>query len=324
VHGALFYAGRRQFLDGTVPFIREGLAAGEPAMVVVGATKIAALREALGDDANRVQFADMTEIGRNPARIIPRWREFVDEHLRTDRPVRGIGEPISAGRHAAELVECQAHETLLNLAFADSPPWSMLCPYDVEALPPAVVDEARRSHPFVTHNGTRQASRDYVDAHSSPPHLNQPLPPPSVSADVLAFGPGREALRAVRTLVQRHAHRAGMEAVAAEHLTLATNELATNSLCHGGGMGTIRIWREGDTLICEVRDGGHIHDQPLLGRQRPTVEQIGGRGLWLANQLCDLVQIRSSPAGTTVRLRMRITPDPFAERRLLVRCGSGQ
>ena len=31
-----------------------------------------------------------------------------------------------------------------------------------------------------------------------------------------------------------------------------------------------------------------------------------GRGLWLANQLCNLVQIRSSPEGTTVRLHMRL------------------
>ena len=27
-----------------------------------------------------------------------------------------------------------------------------------------------------------------------------------------------------------------------------------------------------------------------------------GRGLWLANQLADLIQIRSAPEGTTIRL----------------------
>jgi anti-sigma regulatory factor (Ser/Thr protein kinase) len=39
----------------------------------------------------------------------------------------------------------------------------------------------------------------------------------------------------------------------------------------------------------------------------PEPGQLGGRGLWLANQLCDLVQIRCSPAGATVRLRMRLS-----------------
>jgi anti-sigma regulatory factor (Ser/Thr protein kinase) len=306
-HEALLYAGHREFLDGTVPFIRQGLADDEPTLVVVDATKITALRQELGGDADRVHFADMAQIGRNPARIIPRWRTFVEEHLRVDRPVRGIGEPIWAGRSPVELVECQAHETLLNLAFADSPAWSLLCPYDIVALEPAVVDEARRSHPFVVGNGTRRASGDYLNTHPSPARLDHPLPPAPASAEAVPFGPGPDALRTVRALVLHHAEQSGLDPTATDYLLVAANELATNSLRHGGGHGTIRLWREGGALICEVRDAGRINGQPLLGRQHPTIDQIGGRGLWLANQLCDLVQIRSTPAGTTVRLYVTAT-----------------
>ena len=57
-------------------------------------------------------------------------------------------------------------------------------------------------------------------------------------------------------------------------------------------------------LAAEVRDHGRIVD-PLVGRQRPAPYELGGRGVWLANQLCDLVQVRSSAAGTVVRLRIR-------------------
>ena len=32
-------------------------------------------------------------------------------------------------------------------------------------------------------------------------------------------------------------------------------------------------------------------------------------GLWLANQLCDLVQIRSFAAGTVVRFRFHLCPE---------------
>ena len=71
---------------------------GKPA--VVGAEKIALLRTELGSDAAEVLFTDMAEVGSNPARIIPAWRAFVDEH--GGRPVRGIGEPIWAGRTPAE------------------------------------------------------------------------------------------------------------------------------------------------------------------------------------------------------------------------------
>ncbi|MEV6598831.1 sensor histidine kinase [Actinoplanes sp. NPDC051346] len=303
-HEALLYAGHREFLDGTVPFIREGLACDEPTLVVVDAVKITALRAALGGDADRVHFADMAHVGRNPARIIPRWRQFVDEHLHADRPVRGIGEPIWAGRGAAELVECQAHETLLNVAFADSHAWSLLCPYDIEALAPDVVDEARRSHPVVVRHGTRRRSRDYLHAHPSPARLDHPLPPAPAHAEPTAFATGTHVLRMLRAHVQRHAEDYGLDRDATDNLMLAVNEVATNSLRHGGGQGTIRLWCEGDAVVCEISDAGQLRGHPLLGRQRPTLDQAGGRGLWLANQLCDLVQIRSTPAGTTVRLHV--------------------
>ena len=118
-HEALLYDGEVGFLTGTLPFIRAGVAAGEPVLVVVSAARIGLLRSALGGNADRVAFADMADVGANPARIIR---------------ARGIGEPIWAGRSPAELVECQRHETLLNLAFAGVPAFWLLCPYDCEAL----------------------------------------------------------------------------------------------------------------------------------------------------------------------------------------------
>src|SRR4051812_10283029 len=138
-HEALLYAGIDAFVDGCAAFIREGVASGEPVLVVVGAEKIALLREALNGDADEVHFADMAEVGTNPAWIIPAWQDFVDTHLRVDRPVRGIGEPICTDRGPVQLVECQRHESLLNVAFAHTPAWQLLCPYDTGALPDAVI-----------------------------------------------------------------------------------------------------------------------------------------------------------------------------------------
>ena len=57
-------------------------------------------------------------------------------------------------------------------------------------------------------------------------------------------------------------------------------------------------------MICEVRDSGRL-DKPLAGRARPELGQGGGWGLWLANQLCDLVQLRTLPDGSVVRLHLR-------------------
>ncbi len=64
---------------------------------------------------------------------------------------------------------------------------------------------------------------------------------------------------------------------------------------------------DGDAAICEVSDGGRI-EEPLVGRERPDVTGAGGRGLWLANQICDLVQIRTFPTGNVVRVHMQGKP----------------
>jgi hypothetical protein len=54
-------------------------------------------------------------------------------------------------------------------------------------------------------------------------------------------------------------------------------------------------------VICRVEDAGQIHD-PLAGRHSPAVDGEGGMGLWTVNQLCDLVELRTSAAGTTIRV----------------------
>ena len=84
----------------------------------------------------------------------------------------------------------------------------------------------------------------------------------------------------------------------------AVNEVASNSLRHAGGWGVLRVWQAEDALICEVSDDGHI-DEPLVGRMRPDIGDRGGRGLWMVNQLRELVQVRSTGTGTTVRMHFR-------------------
>src|SRR3954451_8296504 len=97
-HEAMLYDGPETFVAAAAPFIRAAVAADEPIMVAVGAEKIDLLRSHLGDDAEGVAFADMAEVGANPARIIPAWRDFLDATPGRGRPRRGMGEPIWADR----------------------------------------------------------------------------------------------------------------------------------------------------------------------------------------------------------------------------------
>jgi anti-sigma regulatory factor (Ser/Thr protein kinase) len=301
VHEAFLYRGQDEFLRGMLEFIRGGIEAGEPVLAVLNAEKIARLQEALGEDADGVLFADMAEVGSNPARIIAAWHDFVDEHGAGGRPVRGIGEPVWAGRSDSELAECHRHESLLNLAFADTPSFRLLCPYDVAALDPAVVEEAARTHPFVSDIESLRESTSYrgLEAISAP--FADTLSEPPESAKAIAFD--SDSLGEVRELVASRAAEARLRPDRTDALVLAVNEIATNSIRHGGGSGVIRTWDDGSFLLFQVEDEGRI-DAPLAGRRQPVPDQPGGRGLWLANQLCDLVQVRTFEEGNVVRLHM--------------------
>lgn len=301
-HEALLYADEEQFLAGTLPFIREGLAHDEAILAVLGAERGARLRAALGGDAARVAFKDMDFVGANPARIIPEWQEFV-AHGR-GRPLRGIAEPISAGRTADRLVEYHRHEALLNVAFGQTPGFALLCPYDTVSLDASVIAEARRTHPLIGAAGHTGASDDFAGPDAAAAPFAEPLPEPDAPTTALPFD-GRH-LSALRARVAHAAAGAGMTPARVPDLILAVSEVAANSVRHGGGRGLLRMWRQSASLVCEISDRGRLKD-PLAGRRRPVLGQIGGYGLWVANQVCELVQVRTLPTGTVVRLHIGLS-----------------
>lgn len=297
----MLYAGMDEFVTGCERFVRQGIERDEPVLVVVGRPKIERLKSALGRDAARVEFRDMADVGANPARIIPAWRDFVDAGR--GRRVWGIGEPIYPERTETEMTECHRHEALLNLAFARDSGFTLLCPYDVDALSPEVVAEARCNHPILVRDGVASDSEPYTGLGRIAAPFDDPLPEPSTVPAEVAYP--ADALWLMRRLVGTLAQRFGLPEERIHDLVLAVNEIAGNSARHtSGGQGILRIWREHDSLVCEVRDDGRI-DDPLAGRRRPAPGQEGGYGLWLANVLCDLVQVRSFPTGSVVRLHMK-------------------
>jgi anti-sigma regulatory factor (Ser/Thr protein kinase) len=299
-HEAVFYAGDGQFVDRCQAIVEEGIERGEPVLVMVGSRKRELMRQALGERAGEVHFADMEVVGRNPARIIPAWSRFVADHAGGGSGTRGIGEPIWAGRNTAELAECQLHESLINVAFAAADSFRLICPYDTSALPDDVIAEARRSHPVVSEEGEPEPCGDYCGDDEAAARFSEELAGPPPDAQELRVTSG--GLREARSLVRQRAHEAGLGA-RADDFVLAVNEILSNSLNHAREDGLLRLWQEPDGLVCEVRDGGHIL-QPLIGREEPAVGQIGGHGIWLVNLVCDLVQVRSSAEGSTVRMKM--------------------
>ncbi|MGW2272513.1 anti-sigma factor RsbA family regulatory protein [Streptomyces yangpuensis] len=335
VHPALFYRDAAEYLSGVGDFVRAALAADEPVLVAVPGPRLDALRESLGTGggAGIVTWTDMTELGRNPGRVLAALQEFADRHV--GRAARIVGEPIWPGRSPAEVREATRHEALVNTAFAGRPA-TVLCPYDVAGLAPAVVSDARRTHPTSIERGQDLPSPAYAGASALSADLDRPLPEPAGPVARLAYAHG--GLAEVRAYAEEWARGTSLTPARRGDLIMAISEAAANSLAHGGGKGTLRLWTAGGPAAQEAGDaaggpaggaarcaaGGvagvgaavgvgvvaEIHDcgllaDPLAGRRRPTLASAdGGRGLWMIHQLCDLVEVRATEGGFTLRLHV--------------------
>ena len=292
-HTALFYRSQPEYTDRIAAFVQAGLDQGEPTLLMVPGGKARMADAGLDAMPGELGFIDAAELSRNPARIIPEVLSFLDKH--PGQRVRCVGEPIWPGRSAAEVCEATRHEALVNLAFARAQA-TLLCPYDASGLADSVLADARRTHQEPAVSGATAATwRDNL-----PPECDQPLGPPPAEAEALPYGVD---LAPVRRLVERRAQYAGLGADRTVDLVLAANEIAANTISHTTGGGVIHVWHTAGEIVCQVHDSGRITD-PLAGRIRHGPDDRG-HGLWLVNQVCDLVEVRSGEGGTTVRMRMR-------------------
>jgi anti-sigma regulatory factor (Ser/Thr protein kinase) len=300
-HQALFYRGRGEYVSALRGFLRASRARGEAVLVAVPQRRAQLLRRELNGDLAQVALVDMAELGRNPARIIPAFLTYAGKHR--GQRVCCIGEPIWPGRTAAEMQEATRHEALINLAFRDSPV-TVVCPYDSARLPASVIADAARTHPAIIKDRQQTVSARYLGPPHIPSRCNGALPRPPAHAEALGYSGD---LRPVRSFVASRAERAGLAPPRIPDLVIAISELAANTLRHTDGGGTVQMWHTEDQLICQMADTGQITDP--LARHRPrSAELLGGNGLWVVNQVCDLVQARTGRAGTTTRLHMRLHP----------------
>ncbi|MFF7674575.1 anti-sigma factor RsbA family regulatory protein [Actinacidiphila glaucinigra] len=298
VHPALFYRDAGEYTAGTVPFLLEGMDAGEPVAVAVPPPRLAHLRAALGPRGTEVRWIDMERAGRNPGRIIPGvLRAFADS--RPAGRVRIIGEPVWPGRSALEYPACAQHEALINMAFAGRPV-TILCPYDAARLDSAVLAEARATHPVVLDGGREHRSAHYAPRRVIAAHNRLPQRP----SGALAFGFAEPQLAEARHTATAEARRLGLEGDRLAEFSVAVGELITNSVLHGGGSGAVHVWGEDGHVVCEVHDRGRLTD-PLAGRRPASRDLPHGRGLLMVNRIADLVRQRATGDGTTIRFYLR-------------------
>jgi anti-sigma regulatory factor (Ser/Thr protein kinase) len=295
-HLAPFYENEAEFRARILDFARAGLARGEPTLIAVPEGETRLLDGRADVMPQGLWCRDMADMGRNPARIIPELRAFIDQH--PGQRVRFVGEPIWPGRSPAEICEATRHEALINLAFGRER-LTILCPYDRAQLTPSAIAGARHTHPELLADDLQATIAGNGVPWQVPPDCDRPLPPPPASAESLRYSGD---LGRVRRAVESHARRAGLAAGLSDDLVLAASEIAANTLGHARSDGLLHVWHDEEEVLCQLHDEGWITD-PLAGRVRHGPESRG-HGLFLVNQVCDLVELRTGQAGTTVRLHM--------------------
>jgi hypothetical protein len=106
---------------------------------------------------------------------------------------------------------------------------------------------------------------------------------------------------AIRGHPQKRTRRLGMGVDVAEAVAAGDGFLHRALLYRGAAEfragGTVHMWHDAEEVFCQITDSGVIADR-LAGYRVPADDLRGGKGLWLVNQVCDLVEMRSTTDGT--------------------------
>jgi anti-sigma regulatory factor (Ser/Thr protein kinase) len=298
VHAALLYRNQEQLRVALEQFLRDGAREGEPCLVALPGDHLEPLGDLLEGCGADVRVEDMTELGRNPARVIPSLLDWLDGQ---SGPARVVSEALWPGRSYAEVAECLRHEALLNLALADCDV-SVLCPYDAAHLDAEILAGAELTHPYLIDDIGPRPSMSYGDPIEVARGAGWPQSDPAPPVTDLAFAGD---LRQLRHALAADPLLADLEPARREDLVFAVNEAVSNAVRHGDGLARARVWRDGDDVVGEISTTTVI-DDPLAGRRTPDPADAGGRGLWLINQVCDLVEVRSDRAGASVRMHVGV------------------
>lgn len=285
-HAAFAYSSPGELAGLLAGPVGAAVAAGDQVTAVVQDEVGHLLRAELGDAAGRVEFPPPREVHTVPA-FTPalRW-------ARAGAGTTRLGtRTLIVGQQLVDLPECGS-EYWLRLCLglevcAPGLPLTVLCPFPDEdgswlRVRPThqVLGAGAAVHP----NPAYRAPGEVVREHPTPPRPE--LGPPTAE---LRFR-GTD-LAPVRHLTAELGERAGLGPDRVADAVLAVNELAANSIEHGAGHGWLRLWVGGARrVVAEVADGGRLTD-PFPGMVRPHPGSPRGRGLWLASELSDVMEV---------------------------------
>jgi anti-sigma regulatory factor (Ser/Thr protein kinase) len=293
-HSALVYESQDEYLSRAVPFLRDGLEAGEGVVVAHTRPGLSEMREALGPDSELVTFIDVSAAYTRPVRTMAAYHEVYTQLLRTTPYVRAIAD-VQFGPDPGEWDLWTLYESVFNRSFAHLPTWVM-CSYNANGTPDPIIEGVLQTHPEIVDGEGRRTNEHYEEPDTL---LRRLVPPPEPLPELRSVPPGGNVEELREALASELTAEGVLETQALDLLVAAT-EVATNAEQYGGGVQDLRVGRAHGRFVCEIVDRGEGFDDPTAGylAPRPGV----GSGLWVARQLTWQVEFLRAADGFTARL----------------------
>jgi anti-sigma regulatory factor (Ser/Thr protein kinase) len=300
-HEAGFYGSDAEFRALIVPFVEEGIAAGEPVIIGYDDRKSGLLRSWL-TEPSAVEFIDDKSLYATPARAIAMYRRLFERHVAAGAGQIRIAGDVPHPGNGGRFEGWDRYESAVNTVWDDFPVWG-LCLYDTATAPAAVLDVVERTHPrFVSPSGDRRASDRYQDVSGF--ESLQVAPDPLEECTPIVELVDRPASDARHALAQIGRGRVADSTL--QDLLIGVSEAVSNALRHGRPPATVRIWATSDRIVASVHDNGRGPADRLAGlvpASSGTSDRGLGMGLWVMHQLDIEVALRRADDGFTVRLR---------------------
>jgi anti-sigma regulatory factor (Ser/Thr protein kinase) len=295
-HAAAIYASDDEFLAEVLPFVEEGLAAGDPVIVTLNTAQQDLLASVIGNPEG-VSVLAAGEHYAHPLSALRANRALFEGHLQAGAArVRLVGEvprddPGTWRGWARYEALCNHH--LIDL------PVSALCTYDTRDTPDDVLADVRRLHLLLTDpDGRQRSSPDYVEPETFLHDWSH------AAVDPLEAGAPEVVLADPQPADGRHAvaRLAAHAGIAPDGLVTAVSEAVTNAHLHGRPPVTLRAWSSPGRVVVTVTDAGAGPSDPFIGLLPPDLDSTHGRGLWIAHHFCTFLAISASENGCVVRM----------------------
>jgi anti-sigma regulatory factor (Ser/Thr protein kinase) len=305
-HGAAIVSTQDELLAAALPFLDEGLRAGDLVVLTCPPETVELISGQLGERARQVESEPRASLlGARAPDALEMARRFQQRAEASGSGRLRVLAGIDFGGDPADWREGQRYESVTNRLLTDAV--SAMCLYDSRRLSAKVVESAAATHPHLVRGTAWAANPEFQDPGAYVPSLPLPRAPvedgdPVLSVDNAPTLAGlRHQLGAVlATLVADRDQQ--------EDLHLAASEIAANAFRHGVRPVSAQVWADGDRVICVVSDRGTSYSDPFSGFTPAHGLDLshGGMGLWLARKLWDHVDVLPTGTGLSVRLSTRL------------------